>query len=178
MENVPNTKTYPNQKTIIVRHAVHDKNHLYAALSVDAIDKAMTALSGNAFKLWAYIAKNQDGFNLALSSTDICDNRNLMARSTYNLCVKELIKNGYLQKMNGKKTIFYFYENLDDDYVTVPDLEDIKQMKPIETRLNDSDFLIDIANMAHDDILTDYQEPQKEDIAECNDEFELPFECV
>ena len=51
-------KTVENQKTITTRSAKHDKNNIYAMINIEAMEKAMTLLKPNTYKVWCYMAKN------------------------------------------------------------------------------------------------------------------------
>jgi hypothetical protein len=53
-----NYKTVPNQKVIKVVKEPTDRNHLYAAINLDAMNAAARDLDAGAFKLWCYFAKN------------------------------------------------------------------------------------------------------------------------
>ena len=63
-------KTVPNQKVVTVNKELCDKNHKYAAINLNAMDKAAQELDAGAFKLWCYFAKNQNNYIFALSSKD------------------------------------------------------------------------------------------------------------
>ena len=102
-------KTVENQKTITTRGAKHDKNNIYATLNIDAMETAMTLLKPNAFKLWCYMAKNQNNYTFALSCVDACRFCN-MSKPTYLSGVQELISVGYLVNTNGNS--YDFYEEL------------------------------------------------------------------
>lgn len=51
-------KTVENQKTITTRGAKHDKDNVYAMINIEAMEKAMTLLKPNTYKIWCYMAKN------------------------------------------------------------------------------------------------------------------------
>jgi hypothetical protein len=48
----------PNQKTVKVNKKVCDKEHIYATISLEALQYAMIDLKGETFKLWCFLAKN------------------------------------------------------------------------------------------------------------------------
>lgn len=173
-----NIKTYPNQKTIIVRHALRDRNHLYATFSIEAMEKAMMELSGNAFKIWSYIGKNQDGFTLALSSTDICDIKKMMSRPTYNTCVQELINHGYLEQVEGKKTIFYFYENPDKKYLPKAETKEEKTFESLPVSNNEKvpDYSYDVGGEYLEMLLHVDDKPQEKEIEQMENSDKLPWE--
>lgn len=102
-------ETVANQKTITTKSAQHDKNNLYALLNIEAMQEAMTILKPNTYKLWCYMAKNQNDYTFALSCIDAC-NFCKFTKPTYLACVQELINAGYL--VNDKGNHYVFYEKL------------------------------------------------------------------
>ena len=67
-------KTVPNQKIIEVKKLKCDKNDkskIYTVNRIEGINQAALKLQSKAgFKLYIYIAKNQDNYKFALSSAD------------------------------------------------------------------------------------------------------------
>lgn len=61
---------------------------------------ASRTLQGEAFKLWLYIAKNQNGFKLALSMSDALS-WGIGSKSSYYRAVKELEDKSYLEKTSS-----------------------------------------------------------------------------
>lgn len=98
--------TVPNQKVITTKGALHDKDNIYAMLNIEALNLAMMTLSPNTFKLWCYMAKNQNDYTFALSSTDVCKVCS-MSIGTYKKAVNELIDSGYLVNTSGNSYNFY-----------------------------------------------------------------------
>ena len=47
-----------NQKTVVVKKQPCDKSRFYATINLDALAAAGGSLSGDAFKMWVYFAKN------------------------------------------------------------------------------------------------------------------------
>ena len=74
--------TVANQKTITTKSAKHDKNNIYAMLNIEAMGQAMELLKPNSFKIWCYLAKNQNNYTFALSAVDACKFCN-MSKPTY-----------------------------------------------------------------------------------------------
>jgi archaellin len=101
-----NIKTSANQKVVKVSKEVCDKGHLYATINLEAMSKAACDLDAGAFKLWCYFAKNQNGYEFALSSKDVGQNFGMKIKQ-YNNAVKELIDKGYLVISKGNNYIFY-----------------------------------------------------------------------
>ena len=106
--------TVPNQKTVTTRSAIHDKSHTYGMIGIKAMELAMSLLKPNAFKLWCYMAKNQNNHTFALSCAHACEFCK-MSKPTYLSSVQELIENGYLVNTSGNS--YDFYEMLPEDEV-------------------------------------------------------------
>ena len=68
-------------------------------MNVQALACAVKALNGEAFKLWCYLNKNQNGYTFNLSKQDALS-FGLGSESSYNRAVKALIDKGYLIKVN------------------------------------------------------------------------------
>ncbi len=104
-------ETNPNQKTITTKGAEHanTKTGKYGLFNINAMQEAMTLLKPNTFKLWCYMAKNQNNYTFALSCVDACGFCK-MTKKTYLSCVQELIDTGYLINTNGNH--YDFYEKL------------------------------------------------------------------
>lgn len=99
-------KTVPNQKTVTTKGAKHDKKNLFAPLSINGLETAMNLLKPNTFKLWCYMAKNQNNYTFALSCVDACKFCGI-SKPTYLASVQELIEVGYLVNTNGNNYDFY-----------------------------------------------------------------------
>ena len=100
-----NIKTVPNQKVVKINKEPCNKNNLYAAINLQAMEKAAIDLDAAGFKLWIYFAKNQCGYEFALSSKDVLDSFG-MKRDQYNSAIEKLTKKGYLVKIEGNKYTF------------------------------------------------------------------------
>ena len=66
----------------------------------------MIDLKGEAFKLWCYMAKNQDNYTFALSFIDAVK-WGIGSKSSYDRAVKELIAKGYLVMTSSNHYTFY-----------------------------------------------------------------------
>lgn len=98
--------SYANQKTVQVKKMKCDKQHLYTRINLEAMQSAMKELKKvGAFKLWLYLAKNQDQYRFDLSCED-CKRWGVKADS-FHTGINELIKKGYLQKVSGNFYIFH-----------------------------------------------------------------------
>lgn len=105
-------ETVANQKLITTKSAKHDKNNLYAVINIEAMEKAMALLKPNTYKVWCYMAKNQNNYTFALSCVDACRFCK-MSKPTYLSCVQELIDTGYLVNTSGNA--YDFYEMLPEE---------------------------------------------------------------
>ena len=97
--------TVPNQKVIRIEKEPCGKGNLYAAINLNAMEAAAQDLDAGAFKLWIYFAKNQNGYEFALSSKDTHDTFGL-GKSQYDTAVKKLISSGYLTNTQGNQYTF------------------------------------------------------------------------
>jgi len=69
------------------------------------MEAAAQKLDAGAFKLWMYFAKNQNGYDFALSSKDASASFGI-GKSQYDTAVKKLIAAGYLTNTCGNHYIF------------------------------------------------------------------------
>jgi hypothetical protein len=74
--------------------------------------EAMNLLSDKAFKIWCYMAKNQNNYTFALSCKDTC-NVCKMTKPTYLKCINELIDCGYLVETSDNH--YDFFEKLPEE---------------------------------------------------------------
>ena len=74
-----------------------------------ALDDAAARLKNASFKLWIYLAKNQDKYRFGLSQTAFC-NWASVSKPTYLNAVKDLIEKGYLVLKEEKSHTYIFYE--------------------------------------------------------------------
>ena len=88
-------KTYANQKVITINKAKTDRENTYATINKECLMKAITELTHNELKIYLYLASNQNGFQLALSSADIADKTNASKRKIQE-SINSLIEKGYL----------------------------------------------------------------------------------
>ena len=95
--------TYPNQKII---HINKETSNDFLQIDKDAWMKASNELTYNAFKIYLYLAGNQDGFDLALSRKALTDNIK-MHDNSYSKGIKELTDKGYIIHKQGNIYDFY-----------------------------------------------------------------------
>lgn len=133
-------ETVPNQRVLTIYKEPTDKQHKYTCNSLEALGEAAKRLqSKGGFKLYMYLAKNQDKYNFALSSSDFC-NWSGLGIAAYRTAFEELEKQGYLI-INGSSTnnyIFYDKSQKEDEAaqkdninITIPTekVEEVQQLQ-------------------------------------------------
>lgn len=99
----------PNQRIIYIRRNTENAKRNYFKIGHEPLNKASADLSGNAFKLYIYLANNCDKYRLELSSKHFVMWSNT-SDSTYDRVFKELKDKGYLIQSKDKKNIYVFIE--------------------------------------------------------------------
>lgn len=102
-----------NQKTVKVNKELCNKENIYTAINLDALNNAAKVLDGDAFKMWIYFSKNQNGYEFELSSKHAEETFSFSKRR-YDNAIKELTKGGFLVDANidpnEVKNRWTFYE--------------------------------------------------------------------
>ena len=98
----------PNQKNIKISKEKCDKNHLYATINLNALQNAMLNLKGEAFKLWVFLSKNQDGYQFELSQKAAEEWG--IKKDAYYAAVKKLIEKHFLVPIHANSNIHEFSE--------------------------------------------------------------------
>lgn len=125
-------KTVPNQRIIKIIKSPTDKQHLYTANNLQALFEAMQNLKSLCgFKLYMYLAKNQNNYEFALSSQDFCESAGC-SMSAYNTAFKELVEKGYLIQKAGSKTNFTFIDKVSNQEIELKTIEDPKVENKID----------------------------------------------
>lgn len=101
---------YPNQRKISIHKGSCDNGELYTKIGIQSMNHAMKDLNGNAYKMWCYLAQNQNKYSFWLSPVDVC-NVTKMSESTYHRAFKELVDKLYLSRNTEKRNQYDFYEN-------------------------------------------------------------------
>ena len=90
-----------------------NKENIYTAINLDALNNAAKVLDGDAFKMWIYFSKNQNGYEFELSSKHAEETFSFSKRR-YDNAIKELTKGGFLVDANidpnEVKNRWTFYE--------------------------------------------------------------------
>lgn len=117
-----NYKTVPNQKVIRTgKKTVCDKNNTYFVLNKQAMFAASQNLETKAgFTLYMYFASNQEGYEFALSRTDVLNTLGVKI-DAYKNAINELIKKGYLVETSSNHYTFYDMPNQEKETVVVSD---------------------------------------------------------
>ena len=130
--------SYPNQKLYIINKKI-EEGDLFIMLKWEDYCQAARELSPSALNLYMYLAKNQDKYNFALSSSDFC-NWSGLGIAAYRTAFEELEKQGYLI-INGSSTnnyIFYDKAQKEDEAaekdninITIPTekVEEVQQLQ-------------------------------------------------
>lgn len=100
----------PNQRTVSVHKEECSKKNKYTVNNLATLDEAARMLqSKGGFKLYMYMAKNQDKYNFELSSSDFMQWSGL-GYSAYTTAFKELEDKKYLILKEGTDTVYTFYD--------------------------------------------------------------------
>lgn len=106
-------ESVPNQRILTIHKEPTDKQHKYTVNNLEAMGEAAKRLqSKGGFKLYMYLAKNQDKYSFALSSTEFCSWSGL-GIAAYRTAFEELKTEGYLIPKDAtkeKETIYTFYD--------------------------------------------------------------------
>lgn len=103
-----NLKTVPNQKIIKINKEECNKDSFYTTINLAAMESAAQDLEAGAFKLWIYLAKNQDQYIFALSSKNVNDTFG-MKKGQYDTAINKLKEKGYLTE---EKNNFYIFNEI------------------------------------------------------------------
>lgn len=102
--------TVPNQRIIEIHKDKGTKTNLYTTNVLNNLNEAMQKLESKAsFKLYMYLAQNQDGYQMALSSQDFFDSSNC-GNTAYTTAFAELVEKGYLVQNLFQKNKYDFYD--------------------------------------------------------------------
>lgn len=103
---------------IIVNKAITNSNHYYFQNNLEAFNEAMNKLhSIGAIKLYFYLSKNKEKYNMILKKDEFCDWAN-ESETSFEQGFKELIDTKYLIEVldsNGNLYNFYDYDYNRDD---------------------------------------------------------------
>ncbi len=84
------------ERKVIIHKAITDKTHFYFPTNVEAFSEVVKKLhTTGAIKLFFYLAKNQNNYDLTLNEDEFCNWANEDKKS-FDRGFKELIENNYL----------------------------------------------------------------------------------
>ena len=138
---MPKNDKVPNQREITISKQPTDKKHLYTANNMAALDEAARRLqSQGGFKLYMYLAKNQDKYNFNLSSNHFMLWSGL-GYTAYKTAFEELEAEGYLFVKDGDKTIYTFYDKSqlptdDNDVIIEVPKEKVEEVQAAKEKID------------------------------------------
>ena len=133
-------ETVPNQRVLTIHKEPTDKIHKYTCNNLEAMGEAARRLQSKAgFKLYMYLAKNQDKYHFALSRTDFCEWSGCSI-TAYRTAFDELEKQGYLinESNNKKDYVFYDKSQKEDEEATKDNVnisipkEKVEEMREVQ----------------------------------------------
>ena len=102
-----------NQDIIkITNREPYDINNKFCRIHLDALQEAMKNLKGETLKLWLYLDKNQDNFQLELSQKALAEWG--LKKDAYYTAVKKLKELGYLTPIREGSNIYIFHETINN----------------------------------------------------------------
>lgn len=135
-----NIKKVPNQRIITVDKAKCDKQNLYMVNNLQALGEAARRLtSKGGFKLYIYMAQNQDKYRFALSSADFMQWSNL-GNAAYKTAFEELVEHGYLIEQEEDIYIFYDKSQKPDTKEEIQIINNIEYIEEIKQAKKDFVF--------------------------------------
>lgn len=115
-------ETVPNQRIIEVNKEPADKQHLYTANNLSAIDEASFNLQSiGGYKLYIYLAKNQNKYTFALSRRAFMEWSGLKDKA-YKTGFNELVDKGYLIQDDKQKNKYKFYDKSQKEEQQIDDV--------------------------------------------------------
>lgn len=101
--------TVPHQRKITINKEKTNKKNYYAAINLLALENACNRLQSKAgFKLWIYLAKNQNKYKFSLSSSHFCCWSGC-ARTAYRSAFNELMEHHFLIEDGKENYVFFEY---------------------------------------------------------------------
>lgn len=95
---------HPNQKAVRIIKENSSAASPYSIFNRAALDRALKTLKPSGFRLWAYLNANQTNYEMGLSMKDVGEATG-MCKNTYYLAVEDLVKNGYLVKVELRENL-------------------------------------------------------------------------
>ena len=115
--------TVPNQEVVTVNKEICDKDNIYAKINIEAMQLAMKDLTPVQFQVWLYFAKNQAGYEFAVSPAAALNEFGIK-KDSFQKAKQVLKEKGYLVHHEGKGSNHYiFYEKPKDEIIYVMKVE-------------------------------------------------------
>lgn len=137
MRTIAKQERVPHQREITVHKEICNKQNKYTANNLAALDEAAGRLqSKGGFKLYMYLAKNQDKYNFNLSSSDFMQWSGL-GYTAYTTAFNELVEERYLLLKEDTEDIYTFYDKAQiEDIITRIEVPEEK-VKEVQAVIND-----------------------------------------
>lgn len=87
--------SYPNQDIVEIQKEPCDKSHIYMMINQEAVRLAIKDLTPAQFQVWLYFAKNQAGYQFAVSPAAALDEFGIK-KDTFQKAKQVLKEKGYL----------------------------------------------------------------------------------
>lgn len=106
----------PNQDIVEVQKEKCDKNNIYATINIHAMQLAMKDLTPAYFKVWLYFAKNQAGYEFAVSPAAALDEFGI-SKDTFQKAKRAFKDKGYLVENAAKGKNHWIFKEIPNDDV-------------------------------------------------------------
>lgn len=130
----------PNQRMLKIHKEPTDRNHLFTANNIAALDEAAGLLqTKGGFKLYMYLAKNQNNYQFDLYSSNFIYWSGL-GITAYRSAFNELVDKGYLIEQSKNNYIFYDKSQLEQhsDSITIEIPEEkVEEVRNIENKIKE-----------------------------------------
>lgn len=137
MRTIAKQERVPHQREITVHKEICNKQNKYTANNLAALDEAAGRLqSKGGFKLYMYLAKNQDKYNFNLSSSDFMQWSGL-GYTAYTTAFNELVEERYLLLKEGTDDIYTFYDKAQIEDIIIRIEVPEEKVKEVQAVIND-----------------------------------------
>lgn len=107
-------ETVPNQNIVEVRKEPTDKQNLYACINLGAMQLAMKDLTPAQFQVWLYFAKNQAGYQFAVSPAAALNEFGIK-KDTFQKAVLVLKEKRYLTPNSAKGKNYWIFREIPEE---------------------------------------------------------------
>lgn len=109
-------ETYVNQDIVKVEKAPCDKEHLYSKINIMATQLAMKDLTPAQFQVWFYFAKNQQGYEFAVSPATALNEFGIK-KDTFQKAKQVLKQKGYLIENPSKGKNHWIFKEIPEEEI-------------------------------------------------------------